>query len=90
MLEAHVDFKCLLADPIHVEFIEAAHDSEWAKMFDEAASEGGAYLGELRSGPLVKRERERIEHRETHRTALGIRALSARERFRRAGMYELY
>jgi hypothetical protein len=90
VLEAHVDFRCLLADPSYVEWIEAAHDREWAKVFDEAVSAGGAYLAKLGAEPSVGKERNRIAEREARRAPLGIRKLKAKERFGRAGMQELY
>ncbi len=90
ILEAHVDFKCLLADPGYVEWIEAAHDREWAKVIDEATNAGGAYLAKLGAEPTVRQERDQITSRETDRVARGIRKLKAMERFRRAGMQELY
>jgi hypothetical protein len=90
MLEAQVDFRCLLADPAYVDWIEAAHDREWAKVIDEAITAGGAYLGKLGSEPTVRLERDRIAKREADRTGKGIRKLKAMERFRRASMQELY
>ena len=90
MLEAHVDFRCVLADPAYVEWIEATHDREWAKVIDEAINAGGAYLSKLGSEPTVRQERDRIAERETERAKKGIRKLKAMERFRRAGMQELY
>jgi hypothetical protein len=89
-LEAHVDFRCLLADPAYVEWIEAAHDREWAKLMDEATRDGGAYLAQLGAEPSLREERARIAHREEHRAALGIRQAKAKERFARAEMAQLY
>jgi Family of unknown function (DUF5677) len=89
-LEAFVDFRCLRADPRYGECIEAAHDREWAKVIDEAMSAGGAYLGQLGAEAAVQEERARIAHRQEHRGALGIRKLTAKERFARAGLHELY
>lgn len=89
-LEAYVDFKCLVADAAYVECIEAAHDREWAKVFDEAVSAGGAYLGQLGAEASVQRERAAIAEREDRRQASGIRRLTAKERFARAGVAELY
>jgi len=89
-LEALVDFRCLMLDPSYVEFIEAAHDAEWAKLINEAIDTPGAYLGELAAHASVNEERERIAHREAHREAIGIRTLTVRNKFRRAGMEGLY
>lgn len=89
-LEAHVDFRCLLSDPAYVEWIEAAHDREWAKLMDEATRDGGAYLAQLGAEPSLREERARIAHREEHRAALGIRQAKAKDRFARAEMAQLY
>jgi hypothetical protein len=89
-LEAHVDFRCLLSDPRYVEWIEAAHDREWAKLMDEATRDGGVYLAQLGTEPSVREERARIAHREQHRAALGIRQAKAKEKFTRAEMAQLY
>jgi Family of unknown function (DUF5677) len=89
-LEAYVDFNCLVADASYVECIEAAHDREWAKVFDEAVAAGGAYLGQLGAEPTVRRERAAIAERDAVRQERGIRKLTAKERFTRAGVPELY
>ena len=90
VLEAHVDFRCLLADPGYKECIEAAHDLEWAKVIDEAVAGGGAYLAKLGAEPAVLHERVKIAEREQLRASLGVRRLRAKQRFERAGMDEAY
>jgi len=90
VLEALVDFKCLVTDPGYVECIEAAHDREWSKVFEEATSAGGAYLGQLGAHALVQREHAAIIEREARRKEIGIRKLTAKERFEHAGVPELY
>ena len=89
-LEAHVDFKCLVADPNYVESMEAAHDKEWARAIDRAARSKNPDLVAMSQAPAAVEERARIAHREAHRKAIGIFALTAEQRFTQAGLLDLY
>lgn len=90
LLEAWVDFVCLAADGAYVEYIEAAHDKEWAKVIDAAMADGNRYLAKLGAEASVRVEREKIGERSAARLAHGIRPLMAIQRFRRAEKADLY
>ena len=51
LLEAYVDFHCVFADSQYSEYIEAAHDHEWAKVMDTALTGDSIYLGKLGEEP---------------------------------------
>lgn len=89
-LEAHVDFKCLIADPNYVELMEAAHDKEWARAIDRAGRSRNPDLVAMSQAPAAVEERARSAHREAHRKAVGIFALTAEQRFTQAGLLDLY